>query len=196
MEPADARRAGDLRKKAFTARNKGAKALIVVDWPVAPAAQKEKWEMPPEAVKLLKPNVKLGRHYESLKDSRKQADLMIVQCKSPNDMSGHYPPNCYPQSGLPLVDTVDGKKLDKPVRILIHNAGKIPAKQRCVFKGYESGSMIGVPPAVFATAREHGRNDVNPSPFPWQWRPYFVALIVVVPKGLEISKKQDYSLNP
>jgi hypothetical protein len=28
---------------------------------------------------------------------------MIVQCKSPNDMSGHYPPNCYPQSGFPLV---------------------------------------------------------------------------------------------
>jgi len=35
--PADQRRAGDLRKKAFQARNHGAKALIVVDWPVVAA---------------------------------------------------------------------------------------------------------------------------------------------------------------
>jgi hypothetical protein len=35
--PAEQRRAGDLRKKAFVARSLGAKGLIVVDWP-APAA--------------------------------------------------------------------------------------------------------------------------------------------------------------
>jgi hypothetical protein len=36
--PEAQRRAGDLRKKAFVARNAGAKALIVVDYPVVPAA--------------------------------------------------------------------------------------------------------------------------------------------------------------
>ncbi|MET0386263.1 MAG: M28 family peptidase [Polyangiales bacterium] len=39
--PADQRRAGDLRKKAFEAKTRGAKALVVVDWPVtapSPAA--------------------------------------------------------------------------------------------------------------------------------------------------------------
>jgi Tol biopolymer transport system component len=33
------RRAGDLRKKAFVARNLGAKALVIVDWPVVAAGQ-------------------------------------------------------------------------------------------------------------------------------------------------------------
>jgi hypothetical protein len=94
------------------------------------------------------------------------------------------------ETGTLLVDTVDGKKLDKPVPILIHNLRDVPAKQRCVLKGYESGGMIGVRRRS-SLYQEQGRTDVNPSPFPWQWRPYFVALIAVEPKGLEILKKQD-----
>ncbi len=45
----DARRAGDLRKKAFTARNKGAVALLVVDWPLPPKGAPGDWKPPPEA---------------------------------------------------------------------------------------------------------------------------------------------------
>src|SRR2546425_5049390 len=45
-----------------------------------------------------------------------------------------------------LVDTVGGKKLAKPVPVWVHNLD-LPAKQRCVLKGYESGEMIGTPPA-------------------------------------------------
>jgi len=45
----DARRAGDLRKKAFTARNHGALALLVVDWPLAPPNAPKDWAMPAEA---------------------------------------------------------------------------------------------------------------------------------------------------
>lgn len=104
------------------------------------------WEMPPEAVKLLKPNVKLGRHYENLNHKAWQADLMIVQCKSPNDMSGHYPPNCYPQSGWPLVDkakrtwdvaglTIKGYEyhfeqgsLGQPRRMCVYNFFIVPGK--------------------------------------------------------------------
>lgn len=53
-EPAAQRRAGDLRKKAFVARNLGASALIVVDWPVVAAqgdanAHADAGELPPEA---------------------------------------------------------------------------------------------------------------------------------------------------
>jgi Tol biopolymer transport system component len=53
-EPAVQRRAGDLRKKAFVARNLGATALIVVDWPVLAAqgdasAHAAAGEFPPEA---------------------------------------------------------------------------------------------------------------------------------------------------
>lgn len=43
------RRFGDLRYKAWVARERGAKALIVVDWPQAPNPPVKDWQMPPEA---------------------------------------------------------------------------------------------------------------------------------------------------
>jgi Tol biopolymer transport system component len=43
------RRFGDLRYKAWTARERGAKALIVVDWPVPPSPPVKDWQMPSEA---------------------------------------------------------------------------------------------------------------------------------------------------
>jgi hypothetical protein len=104
------------------------------------------------------------------------------------------------ETGTLLVDTVDGKKLAKPVAVLVRNlkfSATRPhgeAKQRFVLKGYESGEMIGVAPAVWTAAREQGWKDVNPSPFPWQWRPYFVALVAVEPEGLELDK--PWALKP
>jgi len=43
------RRYGDLRRKAFTAREKGAAALVVVDDPVPPEGAKPDWKAPDEA---------------------------------------------------------------------------------------------------------------------------------------------------
>jgi hypothetical protein len=86
-----------------------------------------------------------------------------------------------------LVDAIGGKKLAKPVAIWVENLD-LPAEQRCVLKGYESGRMIGTPPAVFAAAKEQGR-EVSGSQAVWQWQPYFVALIVVEPEGLVLRKK-------
>ncbi|MCY1003846.1 M20/M25/M40 family metallo-hydrolase [Myxococcus sp. MISCRS1] len=43
------RRFGDLRYKAWQAAQRGAKALIVVDWPQAPTPTPKEWQMPPEA---------------------------------------------------------------------------------------------------------------------------------------------------
>ena len=104
------------------------------------------------------------------------------------------------ETGTLLVDAVNGKNLEQPISVVIrgayvdnHNlqpAGlDLPAQQRCGFKGFESGEMIGVPPAVRAAAAEQGWKEVPMSPAPWQWRPYFVALIVVEPEGLELRKR-------
>lgn len=71
------------------------------------------------------------------------------------------------ETGTLLVDTVDGKKLDKQIPLVIRGAVvvdqnlqpailRIPAGQRCVLKGFESGEMIGVPPAVSTAAEEQG----------------------------------------
>ncbi|HLL55201.1 MAG TPA: M28 family peptidase [Myxococcaceae bacterium] len=43
------RRYGDLRHKAWVAREKGAKALVVVDWPVPPEPPVKDWQLPTEA---------------------------------------------------------------------------------------------------------------------------------------------------
>lgn len=43
------RRYGDLRYKAWTARERGAKALIIVDWPLPPSSPVKDWRMPAEA---------------------------------------------------------------------------------------------------------------------------------------------------
>src|SRR5438270_7313246 len=60
-------------------------------------------KIPDAAIQLLHPNATVSRRYVNLKNDRKWADLLIVQCSDPIDMSGHYPPNCYPNSGEPLV---------------------------------------------------------------------------------------------
>ena len=44
------------------------------------------------------------------------------------------------------VDTVNGRKLAKPIFIPVDNVA-LPAGKRCVLKGYELGGMIGRPPA-------------------------------------------------
>lgn len=104
------------------------------------------------------------------------------------------------ETGTLLVDTVDGKKLDNPITLVIrgavvvnHNlqvAGlSLPAKQRCILKGFESGEMIGIPPAVSAAAEEQGWKEVPISQAVWRWRPYFIALVVIEPKDLELRKR-------
>jgi hypothetical protein len=104
------------------------------------------------------------------------------------------------ETGTLLVDTVDGVKLDKPIPLVIrggvvvdHNLREavlpLPANQRCIFKGFETGEMIGVPPAVSEAAQEQGWKGVPASAPGWQWRPYFVALVVVEPKGLELDER-------
>jgi hypothetical protein len=86
-----------------------------------------------------------------------------------------------------IVDTVGGKKLATPIHMWVHNL-ELPSKKRCVLKGYESGQMIGTPPAVHAAAKEQGRTDVGEAQAAWQWAAHFVVLFVVEPKGLELLK--------
>lgn len=104
------------------------------------------------------------------------------------------------ETGTLLVDTVDGKKLDKPIPLVIRGAVvvdhnlqpavlSLPARQRCILKGFESGEMIGVPPAVSAAAEEQGWKETPMSSALWRWRPYFIALVVVEPKDLDLRKQ-------
>jgi hypothetical protein len=60
--------------------------------------------VPEAAVKLLKPNALLSRRYTNHPtDGRgaQWANLLITQCADSRDMTGHYPPSCYPNNGEP-----------------------------------------------------------------------------------------------
>lgn len=55
------------------------------------------------AIQLLKPNAHFCRQYYNTRERhRRPVSLLVVQCRDPIDMSGHYPPNCYPNNGQPL----------------------------------------------------------------------------------------------
>jgi hypothetical protein len=97
-----------------------------------------------------------------------------------------------------LVDSVNGRVLAKPIAIVVagyaivdHNLRPaellIEPKRRYVLKGFENGSMIGVADAVREAAKEKGWREIPVSPVSYSWRPYFVALIVEEPAGIELT---------
>ncbi len=85
-----------------------------------------------------------------------------------------------------VVDTVNGKKLAKSIIVPIRNA-RISDKERCVLKGYETGKMVGEPPAVREAAQEQGK-ELAPSALVWRWETYFVALISLKQKNVVIDE--------
>lgn len=93
------------------------------------------------------------------------------------------------ESNTIVIDTVDGKKLEKTILIKVDNV-RLPAKTRCILKGYELGRMVGRPPAEYALYKELGKNPAELAErdaVAWHWRPYFVPMIVVKPQGLKTT---------
>jgi len=56
-------------------------------------------ETPPAAVALLRPNVLLNRRYRNSRTGE-SVTFLFVHCSDARDLVGHYPPVCYPSSGL------------------------------------------------------------------------------------------------
>ena len=61
-------------------------------------------KQPREAIALLKPNVILCLKYADSDSTNPRwqdrwASLLVDQCRDARDMNGHWPPNCYPNSG-------------------------------------------------------------------------------------------------
>lgn len=54
--------------------------------------------IPPAAGRLLRPNAIMSRYYQD-QTRGLWASLVVVHCRDPRDMAGHYPPNCYPGTG-------------------------------------------------------------------------------------------------
>lgn len=54
--------------------------------------------VPEAAQRMLRPNALLGRRYVDF-DTNAAISFILVHCGDARDMLGHYPPNCYPNSG-------------------------------------------------------------------------------------------------
>lgn len=83
-----------------------------------------------------------------------------------------------------LVDTVNGEKLDTPIGIVIENVDSLPKDARCILRGYETGKMIGTPPAIEQAAKEEGKSIVL-TQAGWKLYRYFIVISVVEPKDFE-----------
>ena len=99
-------RPDDPAVSAYHARAKA--AVNAMPWRVE--ARGTSWtavEHKPEtaAVRLLRPNEILSRRYVQNTTAGRPmvAELLIVQCRDTRDMTGHYPPVCYPNIGHELV---------------------------------------------------------------------------------------------
>ena len=61
-------------------------------------------DLPRAAIQLLRPNALFCRDYvRASRFKPTHYQLLLVQCRDPGDMSGHYPPNCYPRGGEPMI---------------------------------------------------------------------------------------------
>lgn len=65
-------------------------------------------KIPPAAGKLLKPNTLFCRQYRQVSSGR-AVTVLLVHCRDARDMTGHYPPVCYPGHGWTL-DSGDQKE--------------------------------------------------------------------------------------
>jgi len=83
-----------------------------------------------------------------------------------------------------LVDSINGKKLDTPIDVGIENVDSLPKDKRCILRGYETGQMIGTPPAVEQAAKEDGKVITLPQAG-WKFHRYFIVISVVEPKDLK-----------
>jgi len=89
-----------------------------------------------------------------------------------------------------VVDTVNGKRLQRPVSIVVENLNMkdpLPQQGRVVIKGYESGKMIGTPPGAIEAAKEAGKNIPLPQAG-WQFYRSFVLTSWVHPERSESQK--------
>jgi hypothetical protein len=57
-------------------------------------------EVTPGVIELLQPNRIFQRHYSDPDPNNStEFSVVLVHCGSAKDMTGHYPPNCYPRAG-------------------------------------------------------------------------------------------------
>ena len=106
MAAQDARRLRPEHAEEYHARVKAAIEAVPEHIGTLVSARRD---VPQAAMKLLRPNVILSRSYTDVLDPQARADLLIVHCRDPRDMLGHFPPVCYRGNGNDMVEQTPRK---------------------------------------------------------------------------------------
>lgn len=144
-------------------------------------------DLPPSAIKLLRPNAIVARQYRTESHGGATATLMIVQCEDIRDMQGHYPPNCYPAHGWDEGPATDGARM-----------GELPA-WRYEFSrltGSRTDGMSVYNLFVMPTGAVTGSMEaVRKAGADYELRPYGAAQIQVVIGGEMDESKHQWILD-
>ena len=87
-----------------------------------------------------------------------------------------------------VVDRINGVQLNSPVQIRMANSEKpwLPDNTRCTLNGYETGRMVGAPPAIL---KIHGGQDPLGSSTYWHFQNEFVITSSVKPTSIKFKSR-------
>ena len=151
------------------------------------------------AIQLLKPNGHFCRQFYNTRERyRRPVSLLVVQCRDPIDMSGHYPPNCYPNSGQPMAFsrerswTVPGLRqpirgmeyhfeagsMLRPTRTVVYNFFVLPGKGVVPEMGEVRKASGDYQRRHYGSAQIQVVFDENPSEADPAWRDQVFATLI------------------
>ncbi len=134
-------------------------------------------KVPQPAARLLRPNALFARRYDNTRTLR-SANLVLVHCTDCRDMSGHYPPNCYPASGW----TPDGSSRDVELTVGPRRIPAVVYEYKRTEMGVARQSIVYnffILPSGFATDMAHVQSASGDR----RSRPYGAAQVQVILDG-------------
>ncbi len=131
--------------------------------------------LPAAAQQLLRPNVQFARRFTQESTGRR-VNVLLIHCRDARDMSGHYPPNCYPANGWTpegnaRVSTWTMWGREVPVAEYAFTRREIQGDLRAVVYDF-----FILPTGAFVTEM----NDVRRASGDYRMRPYGAAQFQVV----------------
>jgi hypothetical protein len=151
-------------------------------------------DQPKAAVELLRPNIILSRRYTNTSDQDKFrtriCDVLIVQCWNSRDMVGHYPENCYHNTGETLVEKRPrkwqiGERQIIGTEYIFERYSRGQPLRRCVYNFLVvpgEGPLRGIVPDIKA---------VNKAAEDYQWRHFGAAQFQFVFQANEVDSREE-----
>jgi hypothetical protein len=132
-------------------------------------------KIPEAAGQLLRPNALFARAYRDTTNGE-WAKVVVVHCKDTRDMSGHFPPNCYPGNGWtqvsgPILQTLHIWDRDVPIAEYRFTLQEVRGTlDWCIY------DFFVLPTAGFVTSM----NQIQKASGDYRTRPYGAAQVQVI----------------